>query len=200
MRQPDRLRAKQSTDSETRRAESDLIRRAQAGDGDAVAELYRAHSPAVFRYFTFRISDVAAAEDLTAEVFLKMVAGLPGYQDRGLPLAAWLFRIAHDRAVDYRRRLAVRQAEPLDEAVVDRQANTEVEAIRRTESKRMRALLAKLTDEQQDVVLMRFVEGLSLEQTAQALGRSVGAVKAAQHRALRRLGQLLRDTDSDHRP
>jgi RNA polymerase sigma-70 factor (ECF subfamily) len=168
-----------------------LIRRAQRGDAAAIAELYRTHSPAIFRYCYFRVSDRATAEDLTGEVFVKMVAGLPRFVDRGAPLAAWLFRIAHDRVIDHHRRAAHSRNVMLSESLVANGPGTEAQALEHAEMERVRALVAMLTEEQRTVIQLRFVEGFSLEECARMLGKTIGAIKALQHRALRQLAGKL---------
>jgi RNA polymerase sigma-70 factor (ECF subfamily) len=171
--------------------DTDLVGRAQAGEADAVAELYRHHSPAIFRYFFFRVPDQATAEDLTGEVFLKMLEALPRYVDRGYPFAAWLFRIAHDRLVDYHRRKASHGSGPLSDRLVDAGADTELSAQRAQEDRELHARLAELTSEQRLVVQLRFVEGYSLQETAAILAKTPGAIKALQHRALQQLARKL---------
>jgi RNA polymerase sigma-70 factor (ECF subfamily) len=172
-------------------AEQDLVRRAQAGDADAISELYRTHAPVIFRYCYFRVADRATAEDLTGEVFVKMVEALPRYVERGPPLAAWLFRIAHDRVVDHHRRAARRPQEPLSTRLEDREPGTEAQAVERAELARVQALLLGLTDEQRSVIQLRFIEGFDLDECARILGKNVGAIKALQHRALRQLAARL---------
>ena len=100
--------------------ERSLIRRAQQGDPEAVAELYYRHAPAIFRYAYFRMNDSAAAEDLTGEVFVKMIEALRHYTERGTPFAAWLFRIARARVVDYQRGTARRPTADLAPASLER--------------------------------------------------------------------------------
>ncbi len=155
--------------------------------------LYRLHSPAIFRYFLLRVSDRATAEDLTGEVFEKMVIGLPRYEERGLPFAAWLFRIAHDRWVDSQRRLKHRQTEPLTDWLETDEPGTEAQAMARAERTRLLTQIETLTEEQRSVIQMRFVEGYSLEETANLLGKNTGAIKALQHRALQQLARKLDD-------
>jgi RNA polymerase sigma-70 factor (ECF subfamily) len=172
-------------------SEPDVVKRAQAGDGDAIAEIYQLHSPAIFRYFYFRLTDREAAEDLTGAVFLQMIEALPRYEDRGLPFAAWLFRIAHDRLVDHHRRSAYRQSGPLSEVLVDSAADTEGLAMRAHEDQGLHALMTELTGEQRMVVQLRFIEGYNLQETAKIMAKSSGAIKALQHRALRQLARKL---------
>jgi RNA polymerase sigma-70 factor, ECF subfamily len=170
-------------------AELSLVERACQGQAEAVAELYRLHAPAIFRYFYFRVQERTVAEDLTGEVFVKMIEGLPRYQERGHPITAWLFRIAHDRMVDYRRRAALRLTEPLSETHTAPEPDTEAQAVERAERERLRELMGLLTDEQRTVIQLRFIEGYSLEDCARMLHKSTGAIKSLQHRALHQLGQ-----------
>ncbi len=119
-----------------------------------------------------------------------MVEGLPRYEERGLPISAWLYRIAHDRVVDYHRRSALRQTESLTEALIA-EGSTEADAVARSEWQRVARAIGTLTDEQQTVIQLRFVEGHSVDDCARLLQKTAGAVKALQHRALRQLAQKL---------
>lgn len=175
----------------TQPSESALVERARRGEAEAIAELYRLHAPAIFRYFYFRVPDRRTAEDLTGEVFVKMVEALPRYEERGHPITAWLFRMAHDRMVDHHRRAAHRQTEPLSDTLEAREAGTEAQALDQAEQQQLRTLLRTLSDEQQVVIQLRFIEGYSLEECAHLLGKTTGAIKSLQHRALRQLGQKL---------
>jgi RNA polymerase sigma-70 factor (ECF subfamily) len=168
----------------------ELIRRAREGEAEAVSELYRQHAPKIFRYFYLRLKDQAVAEDLTGEVFLRMVQSLPQYADSGAPIAAWLFRIAHDRLVDYHRQN--RPVDELPEQLHDPQPGLEAQAVDASELRDVMRFVETLTEEQQLVVQLRFIEGLSVEETAQLLNKTPGAVKALQHRALRSLMEKLK--------
>jgi RNA polymerase sigma-70 factor (ECF subfamily) len=171
--------------------EKTLIQRARQGDADAVAELYHRHAPAIFRYLFFRLHDQATAEDITAEVFLEMVKALPRYRERGAPFAAWLFQIAHSRLVDHHRYAARRPTEPLSESITDETPGPEARVALMAETRRLSEALARLTDEQQMVIQLRFIEGYNLEDSAAIMGKSTGAIKALQHRALNSLGRKL---------
>ncbi len=138
-----------------------------------------------------RVSDQALAEDLTAEVFLKMLEALPRYVYYGVPFVAWLYRIAHDRVVDYRRRQARRQVEELSEGLVDGRPEPEDQALGQAETSQIRNAMAGLRGEQQTVLQLRFIEGHSLQETARRMGKTTGAVKAMQCRALRQLARKL---------
>ncbi len=169
-----------------------LIRRAQEGDAEAMAEIYQLYAPVIFRYFFFRVNDQATAEDLTGEVFLDLVKALPRYVARGIPFTAWLFRIAHARLVDHHRRAAYRQTEELSEALVDHASDPEGEVVDRAGTRRLEEAITALTDEQRMVIQLRFLDRFSLEETAQAMGKTAGAIKALQHRALRELARILK--------
>jgi RNA polymerase sigma-70 factor (ECF subfamily) len=169
-----------------------LVQRAQQGDAEAVAELYRRHAPAIFRYFYFRLHDQTLAEDLTSEVFLRMTLALPTYAERGAPFAAWLFRVAHDRIVDHHRHAARTRTETLSEMVLDDAPEVESLLAQQADYRHLVQAITTLSDEQQMVVQLRFIEGYSLEETAQIVGKNVGAVKALQHRALQNLARKLK--------
>lgn len=171
--------------------EKHLIQRAQQGNADALADLYQHYAPLLFRYFFFRTNDQTTAEDLTGEVFLRLVESLQHYHDRGFPFAAWLFRIAHARVVDYHRYRARRPSEALSEQAVDPQPDPEALAAHKWDIARIANTLVLLTDEQQTVIQLRFVEGYSLEETARLMQKTIGAVKAMQHRALQYLTHKL---------
>jgi RNA polymerase sigma-70 factor (ECF subfamily) len=171
--------------------EAHLIASGKRGDKDAVGELYRRHVDMIYRYAYARLRDVTLAEDMTAQVFLKALEGLETYQPRGVPFRSWLYRIAHARIVDHWRRqtrhpevmlvdtMPVAEPSPEDVVMAQSQWETAID------------LLDALTDDQRDVIIMRFLEELSLAEIAKALGKTVGAVKALQHRALASLARLL---------
>jgi RNA polymerase sigma-70 factor (ECF subfamily) len=172
-------------------SEQALVARAQNGDNAAVAQLYELYAPRIFRYLYFRVHERETAEDLTADVFVRMVQALPAYQQRGRPFAAWLFRVAHDRAVDHHRRQQYRRTETLSDQLADDVPGTESAALGAQMEQQMMARLRHLTDDQQLVVQLRFIEGCSLEETAAVMEKTLGAVKALQHRALRQLARGL---------
>jgi len=172
-------------------SEQQLIRRAQRGDGEAVAALYRRHVDAIARYIAYRVPDDALVEDLTAEVFLRMVEGLPTYRPTGAPFEAWLYRIAAARVADYYRRQARVAEDTLDESSVADVPALEFDLSQQEEFDTLRAALQQLSDEQQTILLLRFVERKSHEEVARILDKSEQAVATAQHRALKKLAELL---------
>jgi RNA polymerase sigma-70 factor (ECF subfamily) len=165
------------------------------GDSEAVAALYEAYAQPIYRYIANRVSSPRDAEDLTAEVFVKMVEGLPAYRLTGAPFEAWLYRIAAARIIDYRRRSNRRPQVALADTLADQSPLPEEEAQQRQEVERLRGALRQLNDEQQTVLLLRFVERKSHDEVAAILGKSTTAVKSIQHRALTQLVGLLGSTE-----
>jgi RNA polymerase sigma-70 factor (ECF subfamily) len=170
--------------------DSELVVRAKAGDHAAFTQIYERYAPAIYRYIYFRIGEAELAEDLQAEVFLRMLEGIHRYEDRGWPISAWLYRIAHDRTIDTIRRRRNRQQLPLEswggmcdgpEGSVS--AQMDYEEIKRT--------LDDLTEDQRQVIQMRFMADMSIQEVATKLGRTEGSVKALQHRGLQSLARRL---------
>lgn len=176
-----------------------LLKAAQRGDSSAFSDLYRAHVQAVFRYIYFRVSDRDLAEDLTGDVFVRALKSLPTYTDQGKPFAAWLYRIAHARVVDYYRKTG---RQPIISSIGEREnipvkqdmdATITQKQTRQQAATLLRQAIATLTNEQQQVIVLRFVEDKHLEEVAQLMGKNANAIKALQHRALRSLaGKLQR--------
>ena len=168
-------------------AEKQLVAQSQQGDQDAFTVLYRNYVQAIYRYCFFRVRDAEHAEDLTADVFLKAVDGLSRYNERGLPFGAWLFRIAHDRVIDFYRKAGRRPIVELTEDFVSTDLAPDI-SIEITESHdHLHEAISHLTDEQQAVIQFRFMENWSLEDTGRMMNKSANAVKALQHRALQSL-------------
>mgnify|MGYP005846714475 CR=1 FL=1 len=172
--------------------ERELIQAAQQGDADAFATLYRAYVDKIYRYIYYRVDTVEAAEDLTSDVFMRMLEGLPTYEDRSVPLLVWLYRIAHARVVDhYRRTRRTTRETPIDELELSDEPDMDAPLLAAYNSEQIGAALRTLTNGQQQVIILRFIEGHNLERTARLLGKTVDAIKAMQYRALQALGQAL---------
>ena len=170
-----------------------LLRRARALDPGALAEIYERYLDGIYRYVYARVGHQADAEDLTEQVFLKMVDAIPGYRSRGIPFASWLYRIAHNLVVDRYRR-AARQTLELREAVEDRGPYADPHARVEFSEQRRRLIEAiqQLTPDQQQVIRLRFIDNLEVGQVAGLLRRRPGAIHALRHRALNSLLRLLR--------
>jgi RNA polymerase sigma-70 factor (ECF subfamily) len=178
--------------------EKRTVERARRGDPDAFARLYRDHVQAIYRYIIHRVSDTQLAEDLTGDVFMRALKAVGSYQDQGKPFVAWLYRIAHARVVDHYRRSSRRPAEAdVEGEPIAVTTDMDVAILRRQAAKALREAIANLTDEQQQVVILRFIEGQSIETVAQIMDKNPNAIKALQHRALRALAGRLRRSGFD---
>ncbi len=169
-----------------------LLRAAQAGSAWALERLYADLAPAVFGYL--RAQGAPDADDLTNEVFERAFTRIGTFTGTEALFRSWVFTIAHHRLVDDRRRAARRpRSDPARavEAMAIPGGDVEDEALRRMSDERVRRLCDRLAPDQRDVLLLRVVGGLSIEQAAEALGKSPGAVKALQHRAVATLRRLV---------
>jgi RNA polymerase sigma-70 factor, ECF subfamily len=170
-----------------------LVQGAQAHDPLAFDQLYEYFADPLYRYFFYRSGDQFVAEELVSEVFLRLVEAISAFRlpDRAQArtFSAWVFRIAYTRLVDHYRQQK-RQTVELDESLPAPSSADEVVA-RTLEHEELRAAILQLTPEQQQVVLLRFVERLSTEEVAIITGQTIGAVKAMQHRALNAMAKLL---------
>src|SRR5512143_2643281 len=173
-------------------SDAELITRAQRGEVSAIGRLYDRHRESIFRYLWIRLDDRQLAEDLTGDVFMRMLSALPRYHMKGLPFRAWLYRIAHNLLVDYFRKMNRQATVPLD--AVEEQG-TEDDPARTVEqillSERLQVALIRLEPTQCEVVALRFLAGLSLQETALTLGKTEAAIKALQYRGLSSLRRAL---------
>lgn len=174
----------------TKQPESKLVALARRGDPDAFGDLYELYLDELYRYVFYRLNHKEDAEDLTESVFLKAWAGLPGYRG-DVPFRSWIYRIARNAVVDHYRG---RKAEtPLEEQVLpvnDGDHPHEI-ALGRETAATLAESISKLSDLHQDVLILRFINGLSTEEAARALERDAGAIRVLQHRALKSLKSYL---------
>ncbi|QES49502.1 RNA polymerase subunit sigma-24 [Streptomyces venezuelae] len=173
----------------------DLVERAQAGEADAFGRLYDQYSDTVYRYIYYRVGGKATAEDLTSETFLRALRRISTFTWQGRDFGAWLVTIARNLVADHfkssRFRLEVTTGEMLDANEVERSPEDSV-----LESLSNAALLEavrKLNPQQQECVTLRFLQGLSVAETARVMGKNEGAIKTLQYRAVRTLARLLPD-------
>lgn len=171
--------------------ESSVIARAKAGDADAIGALYERYAPQIQRYIAARLGDPVQAEDVCADVFVKVLESLGRYEDRGWPFSAWLYRIAYARTVDVLRQSRRRHSVPLDEGQLGALDPPDEAIMSRIAYHEIKGAMDILTREQRLVLRLRFDEDRSLAEIAESLGRTVGSVKALQHRGLTRLAQEL---------
>ena len=165
-------------DAETIRA---LVVRAQAGDRDAYADLYRGHHAAVYRLARVYLN--GSSEDAVAETFVRAWKALPRFKDKGVPFSAWLYGIARNVVADEikaRKRVEPRETLP-DKAATPNEDDRIV----------LGATIARLPKEQRQVIEMKYLIGMRNEEVAAALGRSIGAVNALQWRGLKKMRELM---------
>jgi RNA polymerase sigma-70 factor (ECF subfamily) len=163
------------------------------GDPEAFGELYERHVKRVYNYIYYRVGAKRQdAEDLTARTFLQALAHLPRFRQQGVPISAWLLRIAHNLVANWHRDNR-RQYVPLDEAAEVREgADQPGEAAEKREERReLLAAIAELPTERQQLIVLRFVQGMRAADIAVVMGRSEGAVKALLHRTLTSLRKNL---------
>ena len=168
-----------------------LLKRAKAKDPAALGELYDRYAPKMYAYIYRRVGEAALAEDLTSELFLRVLKAVQNERAWRDSFVAWLYRIAHNLVVDaYRRRpppLVAIDDLPIESDEGD-PAEVVQDAVDRTQ---LRAALGKLTTDQQQVLALRFGEGLTAKEAAQVVNKTTGAVEAMQHRALAALRRIL---------
>ena len=177
--------------SQQRSIDAALVKAAQAGDASAFGQLYERYRDPVFRYCLSRTGAKHEAEDLVADVFIRAMEALDRYEDRGLPFVAYLFRIARNAAIDKSRR--TRPDMSIDELVNHPESgqNVEAEAARSIERDVLFNAMSKLKPDYREVLLLRFVEGYGAADVGRMTGRSEGAVRTLQHRAIDRLRKEL---------
>jgi RNA polymerase sigma-70 factor, ECF subfamily len=175
-----------------------LMERLKAHDRTALDQVYALHADGVYRYALYQLGDWSAAEDVVSEVFLRLLKSIDHYEYRGVPLRAYLFRIARNLAVDQQRklgRLTALESVPEQRA---HSANPAVLAEQQLGWDELRTTMQHLTEEQRQVLLLRFVEGMDCRQVAQVIGRSEASVKALQHRALGSMRRILERQGHEH--
>ena len=170
--------------------EQKLVRLSQEGDSDAFATLYETYSERIYRYIYFRTADVQIAEDIASQVFLKTWEKLASFKVGSSPFIAWLYRIAHNAVIDsYRTKKVSVRLDDINPAEISHDDGIDEKLDRQTDSRRLREALRELTDDQQEVLMLKFMGGLSTREIAGHLGKQQGAVRALQMRALQGLAK-----------
>ena len=182
--------------------ERSLVDRAKAGENEALGRLYDAYVARLYRYCLTRVGDETEAEDLTEEIFLKVLGAIdrfewrPGAEGQRIPFGAWIFRIARNEVASFQRRAAARpRRAEFSDLVAERlrdegRGPQELAETKLTIEEVFRAV-RQLPEAQRDVILLRFASGLSVKETAESLGKNVPNVKVLQHKGVQRLRELL---------
>ncbi|MFI5605816.1 sigma-70 family RNA polymerase sigma factor [Amycolatopsis sp. NPDC051903] len=189
--------------AEAAKAEAwDLVRAAQEGDSSAFGRLYDRYVDVVYRYALFRLGNRELAEDVTSETFLRALRRITSVSYQGRDVGAWFVTIARNLILDHvkssRFRLEVVTDEVAEPAAAPvspvgpaAQAGPEQQAIAGATRAELLRCVAELGEDQRECIVLRFLQGLSVAETARVMNRNEGAIKALQHRAVRRLAQLL---------
>ena len=174
--------------------DSELIARAGQGDREAFGALYERYVFRVFRHVYYLTSDPHTAEDLTAQTFLNALEAIPRYEVRGVPFLAWLLRIAYNLTLNHKK-VRKNGTAPLPEGleIPGTTYSPEASCEAKADGERVWEGVRRLRDDQRQVIVMRFIDGLSYPDIARVLGKSIGAVRVIQFRALCALRRKLED-------
>ena len=171
--------------------EQTLLERAQAFDEEALGKLYDEYASPIYAYLYRRVQDAQLAEDLTSEVFVRMLQAIRANRLWKTSFQGWLYRIAHNLVVDHYRKQPAAPLLELDEQLVADQKDLDSAVAERLSRQRLRSAIRLLTPEQQQVLALRFGQQLSAPEAGDVIGKSVSAVEALQHRALAALRRIL---------
>ncbi len=168
-----------------------LVKQTIDGDVEAFGELYSIYLDRIYRYVFYQVHNKVTAEDLTEEIFIKAWRGIGKYRWKGQPFSAWLYRIAHNHVIDYFR--TSRQHQPLDREIPadGDQPQQELET-KQTQQSLLRAI-SSLPQQQKQVIILKFIEDLDNRAIEHIMGKSQGAIRVMQMRALAALRQILNE-------
>jgi RNA polymerase sigma-70 factor (ECF subfamily) len=174
--------------------ERQLVLQAQDGNSEAFGQLYDAYMERIYRFVYFRVEDQQTAEDITSQVFLKAWSNLDRFQFSRTPYLAWLYTIAHNAVIDhYRTRKVTTALDDVQLSQPDHSELVENEIDLTVEMKSVKTALRSLTDDQQKVLTLKFIEGMSNNEIARHLGKREGAIRALQMRGLQALAKQLEE-------
>ncbi len=162
------------------------LTRAAKGDGEAFGILYERYVGRIYNYIYYRTGNRHDAEDLTAHVFFRAMRHIGNYRDRGLPISAWLYRIAHNLVANWHRDNSRRKEIPLEDSLIGREPlkHPELELLSSEERERLLLVIRTLSPDRQQLLILKFVDHLSNAEIGQIMNRTEGAVKSLYHRTL----------------
>jgi RNA polymerase sigma-70 factor (ECF subfamily) len=177
--------------------EAQLIEQAKT-DPEAFGRLYELYVEKIYNYIYYRLGNHHEAEDLTAKVFYRALNHIAHYNNKGVPFAAWLYRIAHNLVINWRRDQSRRQVVALEDVDLsaDKLEGPQRAAERANESELLLAAIQQLPRERQELLVLKFVERMSNAEIGQVLGRSEGAIKSLYHRTLVSLKEILAEHEN----
>ena len=170
--------------------EKDIIEHAIKGESSAFGLLYDKYQPQIYRFIYLKVSHREEAEDLTHQVFLKSWQNIAEYKFQGFPFSSWLYQVARNQIIDYYRAKKINlDIEEIDEPKIE---NTTAKTIdNNSDIKKIKKAIKQLNPKQQDVIILRFIEELSIKETASALKKTEMAVKLLQYRAIKNIKKIL---------
>jgi len=172
--------------------EQELVRRAQQNNSEAFTQIYDAYFDKIYRYLAVRIRNETEAEDMTQQVFMKVLQSISSYKSKGLPFSSWIFRIAHNQMVDYFRQQNKKSTVDIEGLQLPYEGeDTQHRMEREVDIEELKKATQKLTQAQQEVLSLRFTSELSITECAKTMGKSEGAIKALQHSAVLALRKAL---------
>ena len=174
-----------------------LLEKIQQFDTQSLTEVYDTFAPRIYGYVYRRTGHIETAQEITAETFHRLLVALKNQSGPRDNLSAWLYRVAHNLIVDFYRQQSQQETLELDEENLATSHLEQELGTQRELADQARAALLQLTALQQQVVVLRFLEGFSLKETAHIVQRDVSAVKALQHRALSSLRRILGESEDD---
>ncbi len=182
-------------------AERLLVDAAKAGDQAALSELYQTYFPRLYRYILARTGNSYDAEDLTEEVFMRVLQAIKRFEHRKAPFSAWLFRIAHNAVISQRRKETARgRSSQLNDGMQVDTAGPEELAEKHVALTEVMQAAKTLPDAQRQVISLRFAAGLTVAETARAMGKGEGNVKVIQHKAIAKLREMMGQPKKQPKP
>lgn len=171
------------------------ILRAQQGDNIEIGAIYEQYHLSIFRYLYYRVGDLYTAEDLASEVFVHMIRSLNQFRPNSVSFQAWLYQIARNLAIDHYRKSKVRNHTELEENLSSGEEALDSTIEKKLNNERLRRALNKLSNDQREVIELRFIAGMPISEVAQILHKSENAIKAHQRRGLAALRQILSEME-----
>jgi RNA polymerase sigma-70 factor, ECF subfamily len=168
-----------------------LVDKAKSGDVNAFGRLYDIHVDRIYRHIHYRIGKTEDARDLTQEVFVKAWQALPKYKKTQTPFLAWLFTISHNRVIDFYRTHKVHNALDNGLDIEDPGKRPEILTEELFSQKELKKVILRLPEDQQQVILMYFIEGMEYKEIAAVLNKTEGNIRVITHRALKKMREIL---------
>lgn len=173
--------------------ENIIIKKAKNGNAEAFGLLYDHYFEQIYRFIYLKVSHKEDAEDLVHQVFLQALKKIKDYEDIGFPFSSWLYKIARNEVVDFYRSKKTNTAlEELENVLSSDDINIKDKLDLKIQIEKVKEAIKKIKPEYQDVIIMRFIEDLSIKEVAEILDKTEGSIKLIQHRAINSLKKILK--------